>query len=760
MKRKAKSLHLGSRASRKGDPADDYPHLRLEESKLLPGFSEPLDETAEGSETDVDEESLRDSSMYEALLSSLKSSGGSFAHVYDKRRREEQGVSSGEDDEQSVSIGEEDEQGSEDDIENDDINEDKVTEVEIKPRESTKVDIAEVEEDEDVKDTTGQLGTEEEDDLEDDDEDRVHNDSSVSVSSFKLHTEHTLTEADVQKLMQKKLKFKSEHPALGMPMCKWISTDDSLPKDEHNIANYGVKLRLQNHWQNILKNSECGNFSSAKQCQFFSLCNSYKDIFHSNKNAFFAGGENKDSSIMDAYLLHLLNHLYKTRDLVTKNNTRLSQQSQIENNSIDVELPRDQGFTRPKILIILPLRSIALKIVKRLLELTPSSCKVNVEYKDRFFDEFGGGDDEDNYEVNGVLKEQTKPEGQKQGKLQKSSKPADFQALFGGNNDDHFRVGIKFTRKSVKLYSDFYSSDIIVASPIGLITKIGEAEYEKDKDVDFLSSIEILVIDYADVILMQNWSHVFSVVEQLNRIPTKQHGTDFMRIREWYLNGQARYYRQTIVLSTFVSADMNALFHRYCVNYRGKVKLSSVYSGVLPKVLLQVRQIYERFDCTSVLDIDDKRFDFFIKKVFPKIKDSLQGGVLLFISSYFDFVRLRNYLRSQNASFCMLGEYTKQSDISRGRTWFFHGERKIMLYTERAHFYHRYKIRGIRNLIFYSLPERSDFYAEITNMFEGLQNPSCTVLFSRFDNLRLERIVGTSSAKKMLSSKKQTFMFC
>nr|GMD78989.1 U3 small nucleolar RNA-associated protein 25 [Ipomoea batatas] len=129
---------------------------------------------------------------------------------------------------------------------------------------------------------------------------------------------------------------------------------------------------------------------------------------------------------------------------------------------------------------------------------------------------------------------------------------------------------------------------------------------------------------------------------------------------------------------------------------------------------------------------------------------------MIFINSYFDFVRLRNFLKSQEASFCMLGEYTKQSDISRARVWFFNGNRKIMLYTERAHFYHRYKIRGIQNLIIYSLPERKEFYPEIVNMLQGT---SCTVLFSRFDLLRLERIVGSAAAKRMVSSDQGMFIF-
>lgn len=72
------------------------------------------------------------------------------------------------------------------------------------------------------------------------------------------------------------------------------------------------------------------------------------------------------------------------------------------------------------------------------------------------------------------------------------------------------------------------------------------------------------------------------------------------------------------------------------------------------------------------------------------------AGQLIFVRSYFDFVRLRNLLKEEGASFVGLCEYTKHSDVSRGRSNFFHGRRRIMLYTERAHFYHRYRLRGIK----------------------------------------------------------------
>jgi U3 small nucleolar RNA-associated protein 25 len=49
--------------------------------------------------------------------------------------------------------------------------------------------------------------------------------------------------------------------------------------------------------------------------------------------------------------------------------------------------------------------------------------------------------------------------------------------MFRGNTDDCFRVGISVTRKIAKLYTDFFKSDIIVASPLGLRTLIDGSKY-------------------------------------------------------------------------------------------------------------------------------------------------------------------------------------------------------------------------------------------------------------------------------------------
>jgi len=173
--------------------------------------------------------------------------------------------------------------------------------------------------------------------------------------------------------------------------------------------------------------------------------------------------------------------------------------------------------------------------VKRLIQLSPLQQK---NAMGPFKKEFGESDDE--MEV---------PEH--------STKPADFDLLFSGDIDDHFLFGIKLTKKSIKLYSNFYSSDIIIASPLALKRKIDGGEHGKEKDFDFLSSIEIVVVDHADVISMQNWAHLEAVFEQLNHLPSKEHGTNVMRIRPWYLDQHAQYYRQTILLSSYLTPGMD-----------------------------------------------------------------------------------------------------------------------------------------------------------------------------------------------------------
>ena len=95
---------------------------------------------------------------------------------------------------------------------------------------------------------------------------------------------------------------------------------------------------------------------------------------------------------------------------------------------------RDQGLTRPKVLIVTPMRNSAhemVTVLRKLMFGAAPDAKANVVNAGRFEDEFG---------VEGGKKEWTR-----------ADVPADFKHTFRGNIDDCFRVGIAVTKKSLKL---------------------------------------------------------------------------------------------------------------------------------------------------------------------------------------------------------------------------------------------------------------------------------------------------------------------
>ena len=80
----------------------------------------------------------------------------------------------------------------------------------------------------------------------------------------------------------------------------------------------------------------------------------------------------------------------------------------------------------------------------------------------------------------------------------------------------------------VKLFTDFYQSDVIVASPLGIATRLADG---RDDGSDFLAAVEVTLALRADVMLMQNWAHVEAAFGVLNQLPKQQHGADIMRVR-------------------------------------------------------------------------------------------------------------------------------------------------------------------------------------------------------------------------------------
>jgi U3 small nucleolar RNA-associated protein 25 len=153
-----------------------------------------------------------------------------------------------------------------------------------------------------------------------------------------------------------------------------------------------------------------------------------------------------------------IDHTGRKRRRVLKNNVRLSHAQKATPNDLPEDV-QDQGFTRPSILILLPFRSSATNWFHALTSHTPSP-QYQVENQSRFLSEYG------------------LPPGavDKLASAEPGTYPADHVDAFKGNVDDNFRIGVKMTRKSVKMFTEFYGCDIVMASPLGLRRSI-----EKEK---------------------------------------------------------------------------------------------------------------------------------------------------------------------------------------------------------------------------------------------------------------------------------------
>ena len=489
-----------------------------------------------------------------------------------------------------------------------------------------------------------------------------------------------------------------------------------------------LKERLQKFSKNVLASVDpLQNEISLPMFQ-------YQDVFFTERRT------SNASQLRDLAALHALNHVLKTRSRVLKGNTRAAK----ENHDEDFEY-RDQGFTRPKILFVLPTKQSCVKYMDSIARFAePEQQENKKQFQERL-----------------VLIEDD---------LSKD-KPDDFRELFGGNDDDMFRMGLKFTRKTMKYFSNFYTSDIIFASPLGLRMVLG-SDNNKKQNHDFLSSIEILVMDQADAILMQNWEHVEFILEHLNLQPKEAHGCDFSRVRSWYLDGNAKYLRQTIVFAGYNFPQLNRLYTQYMLNVAGKVKYSRPQVGAMIGLGIQVKQTFSRFQTATPASDPEDRFTYFTTAILPTLtrqsKSGLkaQQGILLYLPLYADFVRLRNYLMTssstQNISFGSISEYTSPRDVSRARSHFVSGRHSLLLYTERAHHFRRYRLRGVQRVIIYGLPENPIFYQEVVGGYLGRTlaeggsiagGNGVRSLFSKFDILKLERIVGTERYISLLKER-------
>ena len=553
-----------------------------------------------------------------------------------------------------------------------------------------------------------------------------------------------------------------------------------------------------------------------------------------------------DKTILDSIVLHSCLHVLTARSRVLKHNQRLKEKANLlvmkaameqessnknknsnsnnkkdkkdqkrkdrqlaaEESPADDEANADQGYCRPRVLILCPYRGAAYEIVANIIKTFGEDTSIT--NLDKFDDEFGPPEDDDDDDDNNNNSAKMKLGAKKKKEKKKRDHPDDWKAIFEGKNmDDDFKLGVqvnvgkgkgKGADKGVqlRLFSDFFISDILIASPLGmrlLLEKsmsvndgaIKSQRAKEQPDADFLSSLEVIYTHQMDVMYMQNFDHIHFVMSLCNRMPIKNRDTDFSRVRSYFLDGNSALHRQLIVSTGFVDPDIKSFFRDFATSISGKVRLKRSWGeGSIVQVTGRVHQVFQRFSCSSFSSLRESRFKYFKDNILDTIIRLNRERTLIVAPTYFDYVKLRSHLLAVDANACFLSEYSENNEISRARTQFFNGEKSIMLYSGRLHFFRRLNIRGAHHIIFYSPPEYPHYYPEIVNfMTESNRSApssssssstggggrggggggsfadkaSAIMLFSKFDVMALERIVGSDRSKHLVTSEKHTFMF-
>ena len=469
-----------------------------------------------------------------------------------------------------------------------------------------------------------------------------------------------------------------------------------------------------------------------------------KDLFISHENEF----------LNEYYTKHVnpktkLDDSYSNKDFITYHKEIKNNYENIENKD-DINI-KDQGFTSPKVLILVPYKMHAKIIMEQLVKLFSNNNWKGITNKKKFMDEY-----------------------------------SEFDSM-----DDCFRLGIGvcFFENKMKLYTPFDESDIIIASPLGLkLAKPSENDksFKNSKVYDFLSSIEIFLMDFSEVFIYQNLEHLNEILSFLNKPPkNNQNIVDINRIKENYANNFGEYLRQNIIISQFKCLDIDVAINDICKNINGKILLDGPYENQINLIKNEFAEKYKflnssnyeiRYEFKILRDFKEKedfeeKFNYFSKNIWQNLYESFEKHTIIFVASTFDYMILKSFFKKKSKSVCFISEDTDKRDWQRNRLFFEQGKYKFLLYDERAHFYKKINLKFAKNIFFYSLPEDPKIFNEMIHLidpvnynqnlekynYENKQNEiqkfgSVIALVTPVEKYNLQKILGDES-KKIIKNK-------
>jgi U3 small nucleolar RNA-associated protein 25 len=220
------------------------------------------------------------------------------------------------------------------------------------------------------------------------------------------------------------------------------------------------------------------------------------------------------------------------------------------------------------------------------------------------------------------------------------------------------------------------------------------------------------------------------------------------------------------MLSAHLSPQHLSLFATHALNTAGKTIYQPTYSGAIShSQSLGIKQTFLRFPSPSLPTDPTARFNHFTSAILPSITkmprnpDGSGLGLLIYVPDSLDFPRLRNHFSFHpsctSISFAAIDENHEPASkaIRRARSHFESGRHGVLLYTERAHHFFRYKIKGVKRVLCYGVPGNATFWDEIVAGYledagqAGKGDVRC--MFSKWERAALERVVGSERVGKM-----------
>ena len=393
-------------------------------------------------------------------------------------------------------------------------------------------------------------------------------------------------------------------------------------------------------------------------------------------------------------LTHILTHVYKHK-------------SQIQQNDSKSPETKDQAFTPATVLLIVPTLSGAKDVIDFLIR---SHCKEKIK---------------------------------RVSKLSRKKYDEVFPEDFD-RNADAVKFGISLADRELNLISPFKKADIILGTPLSIRQGLEKGE---NLDSGILASVQICAVFDCQGLLMQNWDHVEDLFANMNLIPDRDSVTvDLNRIRDEYMDGNGKRFRQLIVQTEFVTPLIMALFNKN-ENFRGKARVVQHFACPI----LRCIQKFRKFNLSGTAEISLKRFQYFTS-LWSKLQEETLPTSLIFISSYYEFVRLKSWLEENDPGVLCISEYTSKPDRQRNLSLWKNGTNKVICITERLLYYRPLKFAELGTTIFYELPEFKEHYITLSSKCQ-----ESVSLFCKFDGFALQRIVGDAKANKMLGSCSEIF---